>query len=656
MAVIRMLALTIIGPREEMEVVAREMVLCGGFQPMPLDYLISERAIRSRITSRTENPYDQLLTDLGALWTSAGETLPEPFPVMVDRSLSLDNISREVGRVTGAVKVWRDRLYDLEERLDHLQASLILRSALMEVGRSGVDLEDTQFSRFFFGRTSGESFKRLVEATEDSPVIVRSVKEGNGQVWCLVFTFPGYEVNVRKLLDSVYFKEYPVVPAEIEDSVEGLRAQIEKTQRAVDALKGASRRLLDSQRGYYEELYSKVYTMQRVYDLCAGRGEISGLFILSGWIPEDTFEQVRGRIMALAPKSYMMVEELKSRGDAIWVPTLLRNSRLVRAFQDIVGLYSLPSYGEIDPSFAVAITFCLFFGFMFGDVGHGLMLMAGAWFLKRRKVMRRSISTVLYYAGGSSILFGFLYGSVFGMEGLLPSLWLSPMRDMGRLIGTSVTLGIIMVSTGMIFNMVTQYRRRDFGRLIFDGGGLAGLVFYWSSALALYAYMKGLPLPVPSWAISALLGGLVFCMVFRDTLARVLLKASKDEHQEPFYLKAFEALHGMMSFLSNTASFVRLAAFALNHVGLSLAVMMLSDMVKDLPGGLFFRGIILVAGNILIVGLEGLIVFIQTLRLEYYEFFSKFYRGGGRSFRPIMWGSVGTDGGIRRDTFGSASQ
>jgi len=119
-------------------------------------------------------------------------------------------------------------------------------------------------------------------------------------------------------------------------------------------------------------------------------------------------------------------------------------------------------------------------------------------------------------------------------------------------------------------------------------------------------------------------------------LARVLLK-SKTSHQEPLYLQAFEALHGIMSFLSNTASFVRLAAFALNHVGLSLAVMMLSDMVKDLPGGLFFRGLILVAGNLLIVGLEGLIVFIQTLRLEYYEFFSKFYRGGGRTFKPIGW-------------------
>ncbi|MCX7828497.1 MAG: hypothetical protein N2315_04720 [Thermanaerothrix sp.] len=637
MAVTRMLALTIIGPGDEMEAVAREMVLCGGFHPMPLDYLISDRAIRSKITSRPENPYDQLLMDLSALWTASGEPLPEPFPVMVDKSMCLEVISREVQKVTQVVRVWKERLYALEERLDHLEASLILSSAVKEAGHSGKDLSYTSFSRFFFGRASTENFKRLEDAVEESPVIVRPVKVTDSNTWCLVFTFPGYETNVRKLLDSIYFKEYPVIPSDMEGSEEDLKDQIEKTRRAVEVLKGASRRRLEKDRKLYEELYSRVYTMQRIYELCSNRGEVSGLFVLSGWIPEDTFEQVKGRIMALAPRSHMIVDDVSRRVDAIWVPTLLRNSRLVRAFQDIVGLYSTPSYGEIDPSFAVAVTFCLFFGFMFGDVGHGLMLMAGAWFLKQKKVMRQSMATVLYYAGSSSILFGFLYGSFFGIEGLLPSLWLSPMRDMERLIATAVTVGVAMVSIGMVFNMVTQYRKGNFGRLLFDGGGLAGLMFYWGAAVVLYSSFKGLPLPVPSWAISALLGTLVLCMVFRDTLARVILRSPQEGHQEPFYMKAFEALHGMMSFLSNTASFVRLAAFALNHVGLSLAVMMLSDMVKDLPGGLFFRAAILIAGNLVIVGLEGLIVFIQTLRLEYYEFFSKFYRGGGRSFRPVEW-------------------
>lgn len=148
--------------------------------------------------------------------------------------------------------------------------------------------------------------------------------------------------------------------------------------------------------------------------------------------------------------------------------------------------------------------------------------------------------------------------------------------------------------------------------------------------------MTGASLPGPPWAAWALPAALLAVIVLRDVLARVLLK-QQTHGEESGGLYAFEVLHNLMSFLSNTASFVRLAAFALNHVGLSLAVMMLSDMVRNLPGGILFKVVLLVTGNVVIVGLEGLIVFIQTLRLEYYEFFSKFYRGGGRAFRPVAF-------------------
>ena len=92
-----------------------------------------------------------------------------------------------------------------------------------------------------------------------------------------------------------------------------------------------------------------------------------------------------------------------------------------------------------------------------------------------------------------------------------------------------------------------------------------------------------------------------------------------------------------MNYFTNTASFVRLAAFALNHVALSFAVMLISNMMGNVAGGAALKIVILILGNVFIVGLEGLIVFIQVLRLEYYEFFGKFYRGGGNVFKPVTW-------------------
>ena len=256
-------------------------------------------------------------------------------------------------------------------------------------------------------------------------------------------------------------------------------------------------------------------------------------------------------------------------------------------------------------------------------------------------MMKRSFGQVMKYAAASSIIFGGLYGSIFGLENVIPALWLSPMHDTNKLLIVAICMGVFMISLGLVLNMITQYRAKDFGRLLFDGQGMAGLMLYWTMAALAAIYMTGTKIPeVAADIMWAGIGVLMLLMIFRDVLARYLLH-QKDEG-ESVVLNIFEIMHNLMSFVSNTASFVRLAAFALNHVGLSLAVIMLSEMVHSLPGGIVMKGIILVIGNIVIVCLEGLIVFIQTLRLEYYEFFGKFYKGGGSAFKPVGWKKDGS--------------
>ena len=238
------------------------------------------------------------------------------------------------------------------------------------------------------------------------------------------------------------------------------------------------------------------------------------------------------------------------------------------------------------------------------------------------------------------MFFGLMYGSIFGIEGVIPEIWLNPMHDVNKLLAVSIGLGVFMISLGLLLNMIKQYRAKDFGRLLFDGQGLAGLALYWTLCALGMIYITGSP--ITELTADLMWGGigvLIGVMIFRDILARYLLR-QKGAGESPV-LNLFEIMHNLMSFVSNTASFVRLAAFALNHVGLSLAVIMLSEMVRSLPGGIVMKGIILIIGNLVIVCLEGLIVFIQTLRLEYYEFFGKFYKGGGSAFKPVGWKKEG---------------
>lgn len=641
MAVMKMVALTMIGPNTEMESVARQMVLTGGFQPLPIDILVNDRNLRAKVTTASENPYDELLAKVSAVWKVAGELNPDPQPVVLTKDFTLSAARMAVEQASKRLNVWEKRRSVLVDEEELLTATKLFVEALAGTEFGPMELAEGMFMTAFFGRLSNENYQRLIESGEESPIAINELTVINGNTWVLVLTVKGYEESTKKLLDAVYFKEFPLkdIAAQLEgdNPLETVNKRIENHKRAIAGLAKAAKKMLKDHRGDYEMLYSQLYTMQRVYDVCKGRGEVSGMFVLSGWIPSDTLDGIRRTVEEEAPMTTLMIEDTKDIAyTGVRVPTLLQNNEFFRAFQDIVAMYSLPSYGEMDPSPIVAISFILFFGFMFGDIGHGLAIFLGSIYFVREGIMKRSLGQVMKSAAISSMVFGVLYGSIFGMEGIIPALWLSPMKDTNKLITISIGLGVFMISLGLILNMIEQYRAKDFGRLLFDGQGMAGLFLYWTMAALAAIYMTGTE--IPEIAADFMWGGigvLMVLMVFRDLLARYLLRQKGDG--ESAVLGIFEVLHNLMSFVSNTASFVRLAAFALNHVGLSMAVIMLSDMVHKLPGGIVMKGIILLIGNVVIICLEGLIVFIQTLRLEYYEFFSKFYKGGGSAFKPVGW-------------------
>jgi V/A-type H+-transporting ATPase subunit I len=641
MAVMKMVALTMVGPHEEMEPVARSMVLSGGFQPLPLDFLINDRNLRSRITTENDNPYDELLNKMTAVWKAAGENVPDPEPIPLDAEFSYHKARRVVSETTGKLEVWSKRREALEDELEQLEATRVYVGALTELGMKPRELSETKFAIVHFGRLSADNFSRLEETTLDAPILSVELSRRNDNVWVLIFTVPGYKEGSAKILDAVYFKEFPL--SEItgrlssDDPVGQLEHGIDFHKRSIKGLEDAASNVLNEHRNDFEKLYSRLYTMQRVYDLCKGRGEIGGMYVLSGWIPEDTYESIKGSIERDAPRTSITVEQVKNiASSGIRIPTMLRNNRIVRAFQDVVALYSVPSYGEVDPSPFVAFTFILFFGFMFGDAGHGALLWLGASYLGKKKILNRSLAYVMKCASCSSVLFGLLYGSVMGVEFPEYALWLSPMHDVGKLFAVAIALGVAMLSVGMILNMIIRYRERDFGMLLFDGQGLAGLFVYWGAAIAIYISVAKVKTPFPVTWLWYIIAAVLIMTFFRDTLARTLLHQRVKEH-EAAALQIFEIFHNLMNYFTNTASFVRLAAFTLNHVALSFAVMSISRMMEHLPGGMMLKVLVLLFGNLFIVGMEGLIVFIQVLRLEYYEFFGKFYRGGGNVFKPVTW-------------------
>jgi V/A-type H+-transporting ATPase subunit I len=304
-----------------------------------------------------------------------------------------------------------------------------------------------------------------------------------------------------------------------------------------------------------------------------------------------------------------------------------------------VTTYARPRYEEIDPTLLITLTFPLLFGAMFGDVGHGLILaLLGGLLVSRTVPALRgfaSLGIVVVISGLVATLFGFLYGSVFGIEDILPALWIRPLDNIMQILIVSIGAGIILLSTGFLIGILNAWVARDWGRLLFGNNGIAGLVLYWSLVgFAAKALIGPFPVPVQVFTVLALVAGLV--VMFSEVLGhlveghRPLVEGSVGSYAVQTVFEMFEIL---ISFLSNSLSYVRVGAFAVAHGGLSAVVFILAEMASPTRGIGYW--VVVALGSLFIVGFEGFIVGIQTLRLEYYEFFSKFFTGGGTSYVPL---------------------
>ena len=236
----------------------------------------------------------------------------------------------------------------------------------------------------------------------------------------------------------------------------------------------------------------------------------------------------------------------------------------------------------------------------------------------------------IFEAGGiASIIFGFLYGSVFGSEEILRPIFISPMENIQTMLIYGIAIGVILIILSMTLNIRNGIKNDDKKKIFFDTNGVAGLLFYsLIVGTAGYYLLKG-KMMASFGILSIILVIPLLAIMFKDALSEKIFK-QKSEEKTSLVEKIFEVIEILLSFASNTISFVRVAAFAINHVGLCMAVYILSEMFSG-TGSMVVK----IIGNIVVIVLEGLIVAIQVLRLEYYELFSRFYTGDGKEYKPL---------------------
>ncbi|MEU5591818.1 V-type ATPase 116kDa subunit family protein [Streptomyces sp. NPDC020298] len=351
------------------------------------------------------------------------------------------------------------------------------------------------------------------------------------------------------------------------------------------------------------------------------RGEVAAL---AGWCPASEVSRVAGR---LAAAGGALLPLASPRGTD--PPTLLRPGGSV-SFAPLVTTYGTPAYADLDPSWPAGLAYVVMFGMMFGDVGHGALLLLGALALRlgrpRGPARLGRLWPFLAGAGVAAMLAGAAYGEFFGPTGLLPVLWLSPLSSPARLLAAAVVFGAGLLAVAHAVGAVNRVREGGWGTGLYAASGCAGLLFYLGLALAATGLLLHRPPMAAVGAALAVAGlALVAFGLFRAT-------ARGGAGLAETVVRLFDVV---VRTGTNTLSFARLAAFGLTHAALA-------DLVWRGTTGLAGHGAAGVVGAMLLFavgtavsfGLEALVAGVQALRLEYYELFSRIFETEGRPFRP----------------------
>ena len=489
-----------------------------------------------------------------------------------------------------------------------------------------IDLGQLQQNRRFLdiqlGAVATSNVVRLTEALGIAGYVVRPFLVSEGSTLVAAAGPVGREHELRAVLQAAGWHAMQI-PPEFHSHPDQVRAELTAELARIEQDNVTQCNVM---RETASSIGQRLAEAARTLSLAAPYAELAaaslrsrgGLAVITGWAPQSDLPALHDALRERLSGRFVIAAQEPLRDEMEQVPSLTRYPRWLLPFSKLVANYGVPRYGEIDPTWLFAATYIVMFGMMFGDVGQGAVIALAGFILRRRLA---GFTPFFLAAGVSSMLFGGLYGSVFGFEEIIQPLWISPLSDPIRMLTVAIYWGVSFILLVTFLSIINRLAEGNVREALLDSKGMAGLIFY-----IVFLLMAG------RWAAGHAPGAGVLAVLILSFSAVAYYKWHEVQGQTweralGVFIEMFETV---LNNIANTLSFLRVAAFSLNHVALAFAVFTVAGMLG--PAG---HWIAVVAGNVFIIALEGAIVAIQILRLEYYEGFSRFFRGDGRKFRPL---------------------
>lgn len=564
-----------------------------------------------------------------------------------------------------SVENLRKREIEIAERSKRLDNAYDEARSFANLKVSYNQIEHLTFLTFRIGRINPAVFSELRASVGDRAVIV-SLGEDTSRILAAA------SKKGRFALDTE-LQRFGFIPLEIphdfmgvpDEVLEGLQKQVDDTAVLMQSIVLERAHFSSTHASELIRLLQTFSLGSQVKQIREGLESTQLVYRVTGWIAAaegqpllrdlDVLTHGRVAIRIYTPNEVPSVKNGKEK-----VPVQYTHGPLVKSFERMVFSYGSPLYGTIDPTPIVAFFFTLLFGLMFGDFGQGMVFLFLGILLMKGRIKKlytwQQFGLIFISIGCSSMCMGLLTGEFFANTQVLRPFSraitgffgesrdvifeMMPSRDsMGKLViffGCTLVIGFIINSIGLIINIINQFLLGRPAKAIFSKTGVCGALFFWYAVFA-------------SVRIALLGGGIQWFDILLITLPLVgiffaepfsrLIEGHRPVLENGLFSAIIEGvveiLEVVSTNISNSVSFLRVGAFALSHAVLSFIIFTMSDLV----GGSFSAGGLLIGlfGNVIIIVLEGLIVTIQVVRLQYYEFFSKFFTETGREFKPFRF-------------------
>ncbi len=560
-----------------------------------------------------------------------------------DSAFTCDKAAAEVARVCADASALAAEQRQLKEQINQHEQAKIQIQHLLGLDANFDDLFAMNYVKVRFGRLPADSYPKLA-FYEKKTFFFFAFDHDDEYYWGAYFV-PATKVTVvDDIFKSLYFERTWVpdyVHSTPENSLKAVDEMLEKESKRLEEVHKALSQIREKEGSVLNQAFTVLKAFSDTFALRKYVAVVNNRFYLEGFVPlseEEHFVEEMGKIGTVS-----CVLQPDDANPTLVPPTRLKNGRFSRPFQMFVEMYGTPGYHDFDPTFLVSITYTLMFGIMFGDLGQGLVLALAGIFLAA-KTKWKDFGKIMTRLGVSSMVFGVVYGSVFGLEHVLDPFWqmfgfeskpievFDPGTTNVLLLG-AIAIGVCCIVIAMGINVFLGFKYKNYEKAIFSQNGIAGMVVYLGTVIAVALLMMFQVNVLSPWFILLVIVLPLLCIFFKEPLGKFVArhKDIKPEDGMGAYIteNIFEMIEYILSYLSNTMSFLRVGGFILSHAGMMAVVMALGEMFGGVGNAL-----VLVIGNVFVMCLEGLIVGIQVLRLEFYEIFSRFYSGDGKPYQP----------------------